>query len=81
MKQLKFSGNFAEIPGSFSGYRDSKVVILPLPYEKTTCYVHGTEKGSGAIIRASAEMELYDEELGNVFEAGICTLKVLRIDK
>lgn len=81
MEQLKFPGNFAEIPDSFSSYKDSKVVIVPFPYEKTTCYIKGTEKGPDAIIKASAEIELYDEELGNIFEAGICTLKELKIDK
>lgn len=81
MEQLKFPDNFAEIPDSLSDYNSSKVVILPFPYEKTTCYVKGTEKGPAAIIKASAEMELYDEELGNVFECGICTLKELKADK
>jgi len=81
MEQLKFPDNFADIPDSFSGYANSKVVILPFPYEKTTCYIKGTEKGPSAIIQASKEMELYDEELGNVFEVGICTLKELKVDK
>ena len=81
MEQLKFPDNFAEIPESYSAYKNSKVVILPFPYEKTTCYVKGTEKGPAAIIKASTEMELYDEELGNVFEVGICTLKELKVDK
>ena len=81
MEQLKFPDNFAEMPDSFSSYTTSKVVILPFPYEKTTCFIKGAEKGPAAIIRASKGMELYDEELGNVFEIGICTLKGLKIDK
>ena len=80
MDYLKFPKNFAEIPESFSGYNNSMVVVLPFPYEKTTCYVKGTENGPDAILRASSEMELYDEELGNVFEAGICTLKPLKVN-
>lgn len=81
MEHVKFPHNFAEIPDSYSCYANSKVVILPFPYEKTTCYVKGAEKGPEAVIKASTEMELYDEELGNVFETGICTLKELKIDK
>ncbi|MBI2650037.1 agmatinase [Candidatus Woesearchaeota archaeon] len=81
MEYVKEPYNFAEIPGSYSSYANSRVVILPFPYEKTTCYVKGTQKGPAAIIKASAEMELYDEELGNVYEAGICTLKELKVDK
>src|SRR3989338_5214806 len=81
MEQLKFPNNFAEIADSLSDYGSSKVVILPFPYEKTTGYIKGTEKGPAAIIKASAEMELYDEENGNVYETGICTLKELKTDK
>lgn len=81
MEHLKFPYNFAEIPDIYSGYRDSRAVVLPFPYESTTCYMKGTRKGPAAIISASAEMELYDEELGNIFEAGICTLKSLKVDK
>ena len=39
-------------------------VALPVPYEATTSYRKGTQDGPGAIIRASAEMEDYDPELG-----------------
>src|SRR3989344_8648119 len=81
MEIVKCPHNFAEIPESFSGYNESKAVILPFPYEKTTCYGKGTEKGPSAIISASRQMELYDEELGNIFEAGICTLEALKTNE
>ncbi|MBI2653271.1 agmatinase [Candidatus Woesearchaeota archaeon] len=80
MNYIKEPHNFIEIPDSYSSYNDSKVVILPFPYEKTTCYVKGTEKGPDAIIKASSEIELYDEELGNIFEIGVCTLEPLITD-
>lgn len=79
MNYVKEPDNYAEIPDVHSNYMDSKVAILPFPYEKTTCYIKGTKKGPDAIIRASVEMELYDEELGNIFEIGICTLKSLEV--
>lgn len=81
MEYIKEPNNFLEVPDSCSSYKNSKVAVLPFPYEKTTCYVKGTEKGPAAIIKASTEVELYDEELGNIFEIGICTLKPLEIDK
>ena len=81
MDCVKFPDNFAEIPERHSYYKNSKVAVLPFPYEKTTCYIKGTERGPAAIIKASAEMELYDEELGNIFETGICTLKPLEISE
>ena len=42
----------------------SRCVVLPVPYEATTSYRKGTSGGPAAIIRASAEMEDYDPELG-----------------
>jgi len=80
MNYVKEPHNFAEIPDSYSSYANSKVVVLPFPYEKTTCYIKGTQKGPMSIIKASTEMELYDDELGNTFEVGICTLNQLNVD-
>lgn len=37
-------------------------VILPVPYERTVSYGKGTRKGPGAIIDASWQLELWDEE-------------------
>lgn len=79
MEYIKCPGNFLEIPDKFSAYSLSKAVILPLPYEKTTSYVKGTEKGPDAIIKASTQIESYDDELGEVYKVGICTLKPLKI--
>ena len=64
-----------------SAYETSKVVILPVPYEKTTTYIKGTKNGPTAIIDASRNMEIYDEELDkNISDGGICTLESLEID-
>ncbi len=42
---------------------DPEIVILPVPYERTTSYGVGTGAGPEAILRASHYIELYDEEL------------------
>lgn len=82
MNYIKFPENFAELEDEISNYETSKVVILPVPYEKTTTYVKGTKNGPNAIIDASRNMEIYDEELGkNISDVGICTLNPLIIDK
>lgn len=44
-------------------YDRAKVVILPIPYEKTTTYRKGCQNGPAAIIEASDELEAYDIEL------------------
>ena len=62
-------------------FERSAWVALPVPYEATTSYRKGAQNGPAAIIRASAEMEDYDAELG--FEpcvAGIHTAAPLEPD-
>jgi agmatinase len=44
------------------GYDAAKVVILPIPYEATTTYRKGCQYGPAAILDASPQLELYDEE-------------------
>lgn len=43
---------------------EADVVILPLPFERTVSYGRGTEGGPAAILAASAQIELFDEEVG-----------------
>ncbi|MGH7232604.1 MAG: agmatinase [Nitrospiraceae bacterium] len=40
------------------------VYVLPAPYEYTSSYVSGSDRGPSAIIEASQQVELYDETLG-----------------
>ena len=44
-------------------YQESKVVILPVPFERTTTYRKGCQYGATAIIEASQQLEAYDIEL------------------
>jgi agmatinase len=41
----------------------ARVTIIPAPLEYSVCYMKGTEHGPRAILDASSQMELYDEEL------------------
>lgn len=54
---------YGDVPAETAAYDSAKVVILPCPYEHTTSYGKGTADGPTAIIRASGNMELFDEEL------------------
>jgi len=42
---------------------EAQTVIVPFGFEATTTYGGGTDKGPQAIIKASAQVELFDEEL------------------
>ncbi len=39
------------------------VTIIPAPMEYSVCYMQGTQHGPQALLNASSQMELYDEEL------------------
>jgi len=73
--------NFGGLDKTFSDYKKARFVVVPVPYEKTTTYGKGTAKGPDAIIEASRNMELYDEELDcNTAELGIATLAPVVVD-
>ncbi|HEY1349494.1 MAG TPA: agmatinase [Ktedonobacteraceae bacterium] len=56
----------------------ARVAIIPAPLEYSVCYMRGTRHGPQAILDASAQMELYDEELDWCpIEAGVRTLPAL----
>lgn len=77
MKALPADQNFLGITEEeLYSYEDSKVVIQSAPYEHTSSYLQGSEKGPGAIISASQFVELYDEELDSETfrKTGIATL-------
>jgi agmatinase len=42
--------------------QDAEAVVLPIPYEATTTYGSGTREGPEAILAASRQVELWDEE-------------------
>ena len=46
----------------FSSFDQSRILIWPVSYEGTVSYGTGTGRGAEAIIDASRNMELYDEE-------------------
>jgi len=60
-----------------------KVVVVPFGLEKTVSYGGGTRNGPKEIIKASHQVELYDEELNcePYKKIGIKTLKPFKIDK
>ena len=61
----------------------SKAIVIPFGLEKTVSYGSGTKNGPKEIIKASHQVELYDEELNcePYKKIGIKTLKPFKIDK
>ncbi len=67
--------NFGGLPEEHARLDGARFVVIPAPYEGTTTYLKGTARGPSAVIDASRNLELWDEELlAETFREGIHTL-------
>ena len=58
---------------------EAEVVFLPVPLELTTTYIQGTGRGPDALLEASHQVELYDDELKTeTWKHGLATLKPIK---
>lgn len=53
---------------------ESKVVVVPVPFEATTSYGGGTSKGPRAVLEASRQVDLFDRETGRPYAGGIAMM-------
>ncbi len=80
--------NYLSQKKGFLGYdakqkTENKVVVVPFGLEKTVSYGAGTKNGPREIIKASHQVELFDEELNNepYKQIGFRTIKPIKIKK
>jgi len=74
--------NFGGLDEAMAEFEQAKVLIWPVPFEKTVSYGVGTKDGPQAIIEASRNMELYDDEVrGETARIGIHTLPAIDADR
>lgn len=67
--------NYGGLENEFTEYEKAGIVVLPVPYDGTSTWLKGADKGPQAILEASANMELYDIETDSeVYTRGIATL-------
>jgi agmatinase len=65
---------YGDTPVEYSGYGPSRVVILPIPYDGTSTWIKGADRGPKAIIEASTHMELYDIDTDSeIYTVGLHT--------
>src|SRR5256885_15301602 len=68
-------GEFGGSTPTTTNFDKARVVILPIPLDRTTSYVPGTRNGPHEILVASSHMELWDEETQtDVHRVGIYTM-------
>ena len=71
LQPFQFGGTLPDAPD----FKTSASVILPIPLDRTTSYVSGARNGPRELLLASAQVELWDEELGvDVHSRGMVTL-------
>jgi agmatinase len=79
---MKKKVNFGDLPDKYSSLKDSDIVIVPVPYDGTSTWQKGADKGPDALIDASVHMELYDIETDSqVYLKGIHTAKSVKVNK
>ncbi len=69
---------FLGLQSPHTDYGPARVAVLPVPYEATVSYAAGTAHGPRAILEASGQVELFDEQLRRPFhQEGVATLKAV----
>ena len=72
---------FGDLPHEYSNLEQAEIVIVPVPYDGTSTWQKGADKGPEALIDASGHMELYDIETDSqVYLKGIYTSKPANTD-
>jgi agmatinase len=74
--------DFLSLEEEAASLEAARFVVLPVPYETTTSYRKGTKNGPAALMEASAQVELYDEELRReTWKMGVHTLPPMASDE
>lgn len=64
---------FGDFPSEFSDEKNAAIAILPVPYDGTSTWMKGADRGPAALLEASPYLEIYDTETDSeVYRIGIC---------
>lgn len=70
---------FCGLPSTPATYGAASIVVLPIPFDKTSTWMKGADKGPAALIEASQYLEFYDIETDSeVLNKGIFTAAPIR---
>jgi agmatinase len=68
--------SFGGLESEYTNYANSKILLQSVPYDGTSTWGKGADKGFDAFIDASENMELYDIETDSeVYKHGICCVE------
>jgi len=69
-------GAYGALPEAYCRFSTASIAVLPVPYDGTSTWMKGAERGPQALLEASANLELYDIETDSeVFKHGIVTVE------
>lgn len=69
---MKINKTYAGIPDQYAKLENANIVLIPVPYDGTSTWQKGANKGPKAFLEASENMELYDIETNSeVYREGI----------
>lgn len=72
---------FGDFTAAETRYETSAIAILPVPYDGTSTWIKGADKGPEALLEASYNLEFYDIETNSeVYKRGISTLPPVLTD-
>ena len=79
MAQSAKKSGYGDLPKEFRDPKTSRIEIIPVPYDGTSTWKKGADKGPAALLEASANMELFDiETASEVYRRGIHTLAPIK---
>ncbi len=74
--------NYGGLSEEYTQYHSSDIIIIPVPYDGTSTWGKGADRGPAALLEASANMELYDIETDSeVYLRGIHTTGEITTEK
>lgn len=69
---------FGDFDPIFTAYDTAGIVLLPVPYDGTSTWMKGADRGPDALLEASYNLEFFDLETETeVFKRGICTVEAV----
>ncbi len=73
---------FGDLPAEHADPATAAIAVLPVPYDRTSSWKKGADRGPAALLDASANLELYDIPTGTeVYQRGIATLDPVVTDE
>ena len=73
--------NYGDLPTKYSRLDKSAIAMVPAPYDGTSTWIKGADKGPRAILEVSKHLEFYDIETDSeVYKKGIFTDTPLKVN-